>query len=100
MGKRASNQYKAFQEKHPEMVFSRSNLNDAAGYTTEAMGYMGIDKQALKTLERAGMAIRGYTKNVYLPGETRPDKTVIPADANYTERGNGHTVRWILVTKE
>ena len=75
------------------------------GFSTDYLESLGISKMDLKLLERIGFAYRGYTKNVWLPGETMPNGKSVPNDEDSIKHGlrfhgPGHRVRWILVAPE
>ena len=97
MSKRASRQLAEAAALVPGIMTDASEINATGGFTYEYLEALGLDRQALKSLERSGAAIRAYTQNVYLPGDKRPNGSIIPTDAMYTERGKGHSTRWILV---
>jgi hypothetical protein len=61
------------------------------------MEYLGLSKADLKRLERAGMALRGYSQNVFLPGQKMPNGTLVEDKPGVTYRGKGHHALWIIV---
>lgn len=61
---------------------------------TELKEY-GLRKSDLTKLEAKGLAIRTYTKNVWLPGDTLPNKHKVQKGERFT--GPGHKVRWLLL---
>jgi len=67
------------------------------GFTEAYFAQLGLTQADLKKLERMGLAARGYTKNVWLSGETLPNGKVVENDVRYN--GRGHGVRWILLTE-
>jgi hypothetical protein len=109
---------------------SEKDIDKCEPKTTEYMSQLGLEKTDLKKLERKGLALRFYTKNVWLPGEEMPsgkvskgtyakveveEKTpytdargytrfkrskVVKPFPDITTRGQGHHVMWILLAKE
>lgn len=61
----------------PEIRVKRSDLDRCTGATESYLIELGLDRRTLKTLEKAGVAIRGY-----LP------------------TASGHSLRWILTYGE
>lgn len=45
----------------PTIVTPRSRLSEVEGHTEDHMLYLGLTKGDLLRMERAGLAIRGYT---------------------------------------
>jgi hypothetical protein len=66
------------------------------GFSVKYMSDMGLKKSDLKKLEKAGLAVRSYTKNYWGPGETLPNGKVVDDKSWYN--GRGHLVRWLLIT--
>jgi len=58
----------------PEIRVTRDQIDQCTGATETYLAELGLDRRALKKLERAGIAIRGY----------------LPTKA-------GHSLRWILI---
>lgn len=118
---------KQIAEKHPEILVPRDKLSEANGFTLPQLESMGFEKRDLVKLEHLGVAMRGYSQNMWGPGDTLPtgkvakgeyvtveiDKTTPYRDSRgyerkmkYTEeiklpktfyRGNGHTPLWVIV---
>jgi hypothetical protein len=65
------------------------------GHSEEHFAYLGLSRNDLKKLENRGLAIRGYTKNVWLEGEMMPNKRIVPKGVRY--HGSGSRVRWMLL---
>lgn len=78
----------------PGLATFRDEVGKAKGFPMGYLEALGLTKQDMKRLERSGYALRGYTKNVWTPGETLPNGK----EATFTEVGRGHSVRWIILT--
>jgi len=71
------------------------------GFPVEHFEELGMTKADLKKLVRIGACMRGYIKNVWLPGETMPNGMPVPTDKPGIQyRGKGHQARYVLVAKE
>lgn len=95
MSKALANRVKEAVFRDNTIVCSMDTIQDSPGFSTRHMQFLGLSKSDLKKLEHKGFARRGYSKNMWLPGETTPNGSVVPAGC--TERGRGMSVRWILV---
>ena len=62
----------------PEDVTAGKN----SGYPLEYFEELGMTLGDLLRLERAGLAFRFRTKNIYLPGETMPNGKEVPRAGN------------------
>lgn len=82
----------------PAIITTRDLIMTHPGNIPENLGRLGLTKQHLRRLERMGLAIRAYTKNIWLPGESAPDGKEIKK--GMTARGRGHRVRWLLFAPE
>jgi hypothetical protein len=83
------------------IVVSAEEALTHPGFPVDHFEELGLTKTDLKKLNRIGAALRGYTKNVWLPGETMPNGVTVPTDKPGIQyRGNGHRVRWVLIAKE
>jgi hypothetical protein len=105
------------------IVCSKHELG-TRGFSEEYLSQLGLGRNDLKRLERLGVAIRMYTKNVWLPGETMPNgkkaegtysqlevkgnnrkhekkrETTTIQVPSTTYRGSGSRVQWILLARE
>lgn len=118
---------KQIAEKHPEILVPRDKLEQANGFTLAALENMGFEKRDLIKLEHMRVALRGYSQNVWKPGDIMPNGKVAPGEystveiekkvpykdargyirhmsaiedvkvPNMTHRGRGHTPLWIIV---
>jgi hypothetical protein len=95
MNKRLIDVVKKALEQDNTIAVDISELDKAEGKTEEYMEYLGLKRNDLKKLERAGLALRGYTKNVYLPGDKMPNGKEVPEGSRY--HGRGHSLRWLLI---
>jgi hypothetical protein len=84
-------------EQDNTLVVDRKDAHKCPGFTTQYMEYLGIKKSDLKRLERAGLALRGYTKNVWLAGEKMPDGRIVEDNPFVSYHGRGHHPMWILI---
>lgn len=82
--------------KDPKIVVHESDANLHPGFTEEYMDAAGLNRSDLKRLERKGLALRGYSKNVWTAGET-VNGHLVENDAFYV--GKGHQVRWLLLAR-
>lgn len=89
---------KAALETDNSIVVSREELGKHPGFTQKYMEELGLSKVDLKKLERKGLAVRGYTKNTWNPGETMPNQRVVEQGAQYF--GRGHRPMWVLIANE
>ncbi len=85
----------ALQRDH-KITAIRGQEHLAEGVSTAYMQALGLSKIDLKRLESNGFALRGYTKNVWLEGETLPNGKLVAAGKRF--HGRGHAVRWLLLT--
>lgn len=77
------------------IVVDRREARQHPGFALEYFERLGLSKADLKRLESKGLALRGYTKNVWLAGEKTPNGKEVPE--GYIAKGTGHRVRWILI---
>lgn len=102
-------------ERNPSIVVPLAELENSLGFGEEHFEWLGLSKADLKKLSRTGLAVRAYTKNIWLPGEIMPNGKVAPgayaevpdrvtkemvSAPTSTMRGSGHRVRWILIAQE
>lgn len=80
------------------ILVTREDLGTVQGFPLEHFLYLGLRKSDLKKLESQGKAIRGYTKNVWLPGEKLPNGREVRPNLKY--HGKGSKLKWILIKKE
>lgn len=115
--------------KDPKIAATVDQISEHPGVTPEYLQTLGLSEVDLKKLERKGLAIRAYTKNIYFPGDPMPngktydcEKVSVPVlksetilnDKGYERivkyvdmeerpiyhyRGNGSKVVWILINK-
>jgi len=76
------------------IVSSRDAYLSHPGNEEAYLDSLGLTRRHLKKLEKLGYAIRGYTKNIWLPGEEAPDGK--PVHEHMSARGKGHRVKWLL----
>lgn len=81
----------------PNISVTIGELLTNPGFEESYLSLLGLDRSDLKKLERMGLAIRGYSKNIWGPGEQLPNGNIVKEKETY--RGSGHRVRWLLVTK-
>lgn len=114
-------------EHDPGICVTRAQAGTHKGFSDAYMEAHGLELQDLKRLERKGLALRGYTKNVWLPGERTKnvqehekdyvkdivyDKVTVQVAPHtyrsrqvprailkpvYTERGPGSRRMWVLL---
>jgi len=124
---RVINKLLEIAEKHPEILVKKEDLSKAEGFSLPYYKSIGLGKNDLRRLERLGVAIRGYSQNIWVSGDTLPNGKVVPGEMaivevektkqyldtrkyvrtmKYTEevkvpqmsvRGNGHKPLWIIV---
>lgn len=80
----------------PQIVKSRKEAETFPGFTTEYMASIGLSKSDLKKLVQKGLALRGYSKNTWLAGETLPDGKIVPEGQRY--EGRGRRLAWVLLS--
>jgi len=71
---------KQIAKKHPEILVKREDLEKANGFTLATLEAMGFEKRDLIKLEHLGVALRGYSQNVWKPGEIMPNGKVTPGE--------------------
>jgi hypothetical protein len=81
----------------PEVVVAKDRLAGVEGFSTAFMNHVGLTTSDLKKLERNGLAMRGYTKNVWRAGELLPNGKRVEDDPFVSYRGKGHSVVWVLL---
>lgn len=69
-------------EEDPGIICARKDVHKHPGVAESHLEWLGLSRNDLKRLERFGLALRAYTKNVWLPGEVLPNGKV--ADGGYT----------------
>lgn len=97
--------YKKACELDINLCVERESVDSSAGHTREYLEHLGLDKGTLVRLERAGRAIRAYTRNYWESGMQHPQTgEVIPmgrmqngVEYKIQYRGKGSRVRWIIL---
>jgi hypothetical protein len=77
----------------PRLVIDRKEAETHPGFPIEYFEELGMNRSDLKKLVAKGLALRGYTKNVWAPGEPLPNGR--EADAYY--HGRGRRDRYVLI---
>lgn len=85
-------------DKDSTIVTPRSKLGEARGKTEDHLLWLGLTKGDLLRLERAKLAIRAYSKNEWMPGETMPSGKVVDKDQRFV--GPGRRKVWILIGED
>lgn len=83
---------------NPKLAVTEKELLSSTGFEEAYFEHFGLTRRDLKNLEKLGLALRGYPKNIYLPGERLPTGKVV--EEGTTARGRGFRVRWTLIRKE
>lgn len=85
-------------EQDASILTDKVGLEKHEGNSEAYLLSLGLSKGDLRRLEASGIAIRGYTKNIWLPGEQTPRGITVPVGQRYV--GRGHHARWVLVITE
>jgi hypothetical protein len=82
----------------PSIIREESQVVPHSGFRQDYLESLGLKKSDLKKLERGGMALRAYSKNCWLAGETLPNgKTV---EEGKWAKGPGHRVLWNILKEK
>ncbi len=79
------------------IIRKESEVTPHSGFKQQYLIDLGLTKADLKKLERGGMALRQYSKNSWLPGETLPSGTEVAEGKRYA--GPGHRVLWNILSE-
>lgn len=81
------------------IVVDKKEVGTCKGFSEQYLGELGITKADLKRLERAGMALKGLTQNIFTKGQSMPNGKIVEDNDFVSYRGDGHRKRWILIAK-
>lgn len=79
----------------PTICTTRADIENHNGNDPAYLDSLGLTEKHLRRLEKMGLAVRGYTRNIWYPGEKAPNEKE-PKPGN-SIRGSGHHVKWLLI---
>jgi hypothetical protein len=85
-------------EADPSIVRESGQVVPHSGFRQDYLMSLGLLKSDLKKLERGGMAVRQYSKNIWVPGETLPNGSTVE-DGKWA-KGPGHRVLWNILKEK
>lgn len=103
MANKALEAYRDAVKSNPEIVTTKDNVRNHPGNTEEQLEALGLTPRHLLRLSRMGLALKGYTQNIYPPKEDEKDAwaevPVVYTDDFVDDRGYERTQKRVEVEK-